>query len=71
MEEEKLEKPAPTPKAKKTKPAAPTSAEGEGRVKRERKTVQPFEVAKPKEEEPITMEGEGTKLRDIPNGTYN
>ena len=66
-------KPKGTPKAKtpKAKAAAPApAAEGDGRVKRERKTVQHYEVEKPKEEEPIMMEGKGTKLRDIPNGEY-
>ena len=74
-EEKEEEAPKPTPKAKtpkakstpKSKAAPAPNSEGDGRARRERKTVQPFQVAAPKEEEPIVMEGEGEKLRDIPN----
>lgn len=61
------EPPAKKPTPKKAAPAA--APEGEGRARRERKTVQHFQVAAPKKDDgPVTFEGKGTKLRDIPNG---
>jgi hypothetical protein len=49
-------------------PAAAAPPSGEGRVRRDRKQVEFFQVEAKKEEEFVIPEGKGTKLRDIPNG---
>lgn len=49
-------------------PLPEAGPEESGRVRRERKKVEVFQAETKTEEEPVMMEGKGTKLRDIPNG---